>query len=121
MLLGIPLDLQTFVEAFKENGAGAVRDCQCGKTFYNPDTTGWDWEPGELEKLEANSNATGIEWAVSYVIFEGRHYVLDCECWRARARELIKWITRHDRQIADFLTAEKKRKTDEAERSPVVK
>lgn len=110
--------LDNFERTFRDGSSGCVRDCDCGKVFYNPDTC-WTWEDGELDRLNA-SGAKVLPYAVETVTFEGHHYVLDCDCWQVRALKLIAFLRHHDEQIAAFLRAEKVRKTAEADRSPVV-
>jgi hypothetical protein len=92
--------------------------------FYNPDEGTWTWEEGELEelqKLSAAGKARALDYAVGFISLEGKLYVPDCNCWQDRAGRVIEWLTNHAVQIADYLTREKKRKTKEAESSPVVK
>lgn len=110
--------LESFEEAFHDRCGGCRATCACGQEFYNADN-GWTWEAGELEKL-ADSRAKSLPHAVGYITFEGTTYVVDCECWKARAKIISKFISGHDTQIADYLKAEKKRKVAEAERAPVV-
>jgi len=110
--------LDSFVEAFKENAAGCQDTCECKRIFYNPSGE-WDWMDGEVEQLE-RSKATNIDWAVQLFVLEGRRYVIDCDCWKPRVRQVIQFLRGHDEQIAKFLSAEKRRKQREAERSPVV-
>lgn len=112
--------LKSFIQAFRESSAGCRRDCDCGRVFFNPDLSAWTWDEGELDALEADTNATGLPYAVETVAFEGSQYVIDCECWKPRAKKIIAWLIAHDTEIAAFLTSEKARKTAEAERAPVV-
>lgn len=114
-----PLVLDNFIEAFGSRGSGCIRECACGRVFYNSDG-GWDWEEGELEKLLADPTATNLDYSVSTVLFEGKEFVPDCLCWRPRAHRVIKFLQAHDQEIAAFLAAEKKRLTRIAERAPVV-
>ncbi len=115
-----PEDLQTFEEAFSSHGGGSHRTCECGREYYNP-SGGWDWSRGELERLEKTKEATALEYTVQTLIIEGRTYVMDCDCWHKRAREITAFLDSHAQRIADYLTREKKRKQAEADASPVVK
>lgn len=112
-------ELKSFENAFSDMHGGCRGVCHCGREFYNSDG-GWTWEDGELEALRANPNATDLAWSVGGLVFERRTYVPDCPCWHARASVLIRFINAHGRQIADFLTEEKRRKVAEAARLPVV-
>jgi hypothetical protein len=111
--------LESFEEGFRSRVCGAERQCDCGRVFYNPDHT-WTWDEGEIEKLAANLNATALGWAVETIEFEGRYFVRDCDCWKARATKIIQWLRAHDTEIAAFFGEEKKRKLAEAARAPEV-
>lgn len=121
-ILPTPTDgsFESFERAFSSRTSGCVRDCNCGRVFYDAHNEGYSWEVGEYEKLDADPKATGLDYAVSVLYFEGRDYVVDCDCWHQRAIRLISFIRGHDEAIAAFLTEEKKRKMAEANRSPVV-
>jgi hypothetical protein len=110
---------KAFERAFSTRTSGARRECPCGRIFYNPNG-GWDWDDGELESLGKNAQATGLDYAVGEIDFEGVGFCIDCECWHERALRMLNWIVAHDEAIAEFLSEEKKRKTREANRSPVV-
>jgi len=88
-------DLELFERAFHTSSAGCVRTCKCGRVFYNPDNT-WDWEEGELERLEADPNAEPRDWSIGTLILDGEEYCCDCDCWRDRARKAVDWLDRHD-------------------------
>lgn len=111
---------ENFERAFSTRSAGCVRDCACGRVFYNPNG-GWTWEDGEVEALAANPKATALEWACGEVEFEGATYAADCDCWHQRAVKVATWIISHAAEIAEFLSLERERKTNEAEMSPVVR
>lgn len=112
--------LENFIQAFNSASGGCVRTCECGKRFYDS-VNSYDWEDGEFEALEKDRKSTPLEYSVGTIIFEGGEYVIDCNCWRKRAEKLMNWIDSHGRRIAEYLTLEKKRKQEEANRSPVVK
>jgi hypothetical protein len=108
-----------FEDGFRTRAAGAVRQCCCGRVFYNPGN-GWDWDEGELDSLAANPNATSVEWACGEVRIDGVIYAQDCTCWHERGLTILKWVLGHDEEIAQFLTNVKAAKTAEANRAPVV-
>lgn len=118
-------ELASFERAFDEHGAGCVRLCACGKTYFDDSPDGhWDWLDGELEQLrdwQKKGQAVGLGHAPGYVQFEGRQYVTDCSCWQERAKQLIRFIRGHAEGIAEFLTKEKARKVAEAAAMPTVK
>lgn len=108
-----------FEKAFRTSGSGAVRHCRCGRVFYEPGG-GWTWGENELATLDANPQATALDWSAGSIIIEGKEYALDCTCWHPRARRIILWIQAHVKPLADFINAEKKRKVREAETAPEV-
>lgn len=113
------MDIKSFENSFSD-GVGSCRaTCDCGKEYYNIDR-GWSWEEGELEELEADSNASAIEWSIGYVTFEGRTYVIDCNCWHERAKLIMNFIDNHSRKIAKYLKEERKRKQLELNNIPVI-
>lgn len=109
--------LESFAESFRSDG-GCRRTCECGRVFYNPGG-GWTWETGELEELEL-IKATAIDHTVTTVEFEGKEFVIDCDCWHLRAKQIMGFIDSHAHSIVKYLVNEKKRKQAEADRSPVV-
>ena len=111
--------MDSFERAFRTNSSGCVRICLCGREFYDT-ANDYDWDKGELECLEKDPNATGVPYGVEEVRFENRTYVVDCDCWHRRAKQIIGWMESHAEQIARYLTLEKKRKQTEADNSPVV-
>jgi hypothetical protein len=111
--------LKSFEDAFRDRVSSCRAQCRCGRSFYNPAEGEWDWEDGEIEALIA-AKATPVEWAVGYITFEGVTYVLDCECWKERAKKVAAFLSWHDEQIAAFLSNEKKRKIAEANRAPTI-
>lgn len=111
--------IEQFERAFSSNSGGCVRECRCGRKFYDHENT-YDWEPGELEELEKDPKATGLPYSVGEVEFESKCFVVDCDCWHTRAEILIGFITSHGHAIANFLTLDKQRKQRIADRSPVV-
>jgi hypothetical protein len=115
-----PEKLQTFEDAFSTHSGSCYATCACGRIFYNSNG-GWDWEEGELENLEKIQTAVDLDYAVESLSFEGKTYVKDCKCWHDRAAIIKKFVDGHAREIANYLTAEKKRKTTVAEKAPVVK
>ena len=111
--------MESFERAFGSGCSGCCGTCACGRTFYNPDDT-WDWEEGELERLQASSNATPLSYGVGHVEFEGTSYCWDCDCWRKRAAQIVGFLLGHQFQIAEFLKAERDRLMREAKAAPTV-
>jgi hypothetical protein len=113
--------IEQFEKAFASDGGLCRATCHCGKTYYNSYDQQIGWEEGELEKLEADDQAIGVDFHVGRVDLEGREYVNTCTCWHERAEIVMNFLDSHAFQIAEYLTLEKARKQKEADRSPVVK
>lgn len=111
--------IEVFEDAFSTHSNGCVRECACGKIYYNPDG-GWDWEEGEIERLEKNPNATALDYAPGGVEFEGREVCNACTCWHDRAKKIISFLCGHDTPIAAFLNERRTRTVAKANRVPVV-
>ena len=92
----------------------------CGREFFD-DHNSYDWEEGELEKLRLDPKATAVDYSVGTICFEGREYVMDCDCWHERARKIKAWLDGHDHRIAEYLTLEKQRLQAAADNAPTVK
>lgn len=113
------MNIESFETAFNEKVGSCNAVCACGRTFYNH-PGGWDWEDGELERLEKDESATCLQWSVGFVRFEGETYVIDCDCWHKRAKRMMAFIDSHGHQIAEYLRIEKERKLKEANEMPEV-
>lgn len=111
--------LQNFQQAFSTNTGSCTATCQCGKVFYDYYGS-WDWDEGELEKLQKDPKAVPLDYAVGSFEVEGKIYVLDCDCWKQRVEKVMGFIDSHARKIAEYLRLEKKRKQEIADNSPVV-
>ncbi|MEK6883128.1 MAG: hypothetical protein AABY22_26115 [Nanoarchaeota archaeon] len=114
-----PDKLENFISAFSSASGGCVRDCQCGKTYFDGDQS-YDWADGELEELKKNKNAIELGHTVSTIIFDGIEYVIDCKCWLKRAEQIMGFIDSQNHQIAFYLNLEKKRKLKKANNLPEV-
>lgn len=115
----IHMNITSFENAFDTHCGSSRATCACGRRFYNNDG-GWDWEEGELEKLEADSTATNLEWSIGYVEFEGVTFVVDCECWKKRAQKIMEFLDGHRREICEYFKLEKQRALKEANDLPDV-
>jgi hypothetical protein len=86
------MNIDSFIEAFKTNAGSEQAQCDCGELMDG-----------------------------TYMYFEGVGYVVECDCWHKRAKQVMGFIDGHASQIADYLNAERKRKLAEAESMPVIK
>lgn len=98
--------LRNFESAFGTPGAGCRRECHCGRWFFDYHNQ-WDWSEGELEGFQSDPKATGLGHAVSTLMFEGREYVTDCDCWHKRASRIIEWLHENFNEVAAFMNAER--------------
>jgi len=111
--------LERFACAFSTHSGGCRNQCECGRVFYNPDSS-WSWDEGELEALELDPNAIPVDYAVSTIGFEGKICVWDCDCWHARAEKIMGWIDSHANKIAAYLNGEAEHKKQIADKAPRV-
>lgn len=109
--------LDNFELAFGD-GSGAMRTCECGKTYFDDYNTGYGWEEGELENLRAKYIA--VDHSIGNISFEGKDYVNVCTCWHKRANQIINFLDGHSYAICDYFKREKARKQTEADLSPTV-
>ncbi len=105
--------LENFERAFRVGGL-CVASCHCGKSYYNCDDPGIDWEDGEFERYEKDENYIGVDFHVGEIILENKRYVDACDCWHERAEVFIKMVECYWWQIADYLTLERERWLSEA-------
>ena len=104
--------IDNFEIAFRANHAGCRGECYCGKVFYNG-SGGWDWEDGEIERLES-SDAISVDYSIGYIEFEGKAYVDSCNCRDERVEMILDFIDCHSTQIAEYLNLEAKQAMSKA-------
>jgi hypothetical protein len=112
--------LENFERAFDAHVGTCRAHCHCGKEYWDGHNDGYSWDDGEVEALEADPEATKLDYSVGFVEFEGKQYVNACDCWHKRAEQIIAFIDGHGREIADYLTREKRRLQAIADTAPVV-
>lgn len=100
--------LSIFEKAFSLRGGGIRRTCDCGKEYYEIDST-YHLEEGELEELEKN-NAIGLDYNIYDIEFEGRQFVDSCDCWHDRALQIMSFLDGHRHNIVDYFKMEKERR-----------
>jgi hypothetical protein len=104
--------LANWEECFRLPCAGCRELCPCGKEYYNPGG-GWDWEDGELEKLEADPNAFVVDYSIGRIEFNGQQYADACDCWKAVALRVIGFLDWHMDGIREFIEKERLRRLSE--------
>lgn len=92
-------------------------ECDCGRTLFD-NSHQYDWEEGELERLEALAESDPEHYAVldfgcSSVVIDGRTFVMGCPCNGLRAYE--NFIRNHAEQLAKFLVHLRQERLDYAE------
>lgn len=105
--------LDNFDRAFSNMRTNHCK-CECGKVYWDCHNTGYDWQEGEVEKLEADPNAKAVEYAIDVIDIDGRWYANACDCWKPRASRIIGWLECNREAVATFLRYEKERKVAEA-------
>lgn len=88
--------------------------CNCGKVYWDCHNSGYDWCEGEVERLEADPNATAVQYAIGVIDVDGRWYANACDCWKTRATRIINWLEENREAVATFLRHEKARRVAEA-------
>lgn len=112
--------LENFERAFSNGMSGCRRTCDCGKEYYDG-VNSYDWDEGELEGLEKDPAAIGLDHPCGDMGFEGREFVDACTCWHERAKQLMKFLDNHAYKIAEYLSLEKERKQSIADHAPTVR
>lgn len=110
--------LDNFDRAFSTE-RGCCVTCNCGKVYWDCANSGNDWAEGEIERLEADPNATAVEYAIDVIYFEGKSYANACTCWHPRASRIIGWLEDNRDAICLFYKLEKERKVAAANRLAV--
>ena len=95
---------ELFADAFSSHSGGCVRDCACGRTYFNPDG-GWDWGQGELEELrrraaEHPDQCVEVDYTVTAMVVGGEEIVDGCCCDLARWYENL--ICQYSAQITTY-------------------
>ena len=93
--------------------------CECGKTYWDC-ANGNDWEPGELESLQASEKCVGVPYAIDVIQMQGKEYANACDCWKPKASQIIAWLEDNREEIAKFFRLEKERLVKAANRLAVV-
>lgn len=114
------MNIETFIQAFSTNSSGCVRECKCGRKFYD-NQNAYDWEKGELEALQKDKFAKPLDYSAGTLFIAGVEYAIDCDCWYDKAKDLMGYLDKYAHCIAAYLNLEKERKLKEAAAMPEVK
>jgi len=102
------MTIASFEDAFRAGGGGCLRECRCGRVFYDT-ANSWDWNEGELDALDANENATGCSFAIGEILIGGTSYADACDCWHAVASRYVEFFDENAERIAAYYNAERER------------
>lgn len=97
--------VSNFEQAFSSGTSGIRRTCECGREYYDGEER-IGWETGELEELQKDPEACGLDHPVGSLIIGRVEYVQACSCWHSRARNIVAWLTEHRREIGAFFKLE---------------
>ena len=102
---------EDFEDAFSSHEGGSIRECACGRLYFNSDG-GWDWEDGELERLQklAIKDPEGyadLPYTVTGVEVNGQFFVDGCKCGHPARYE--RFLADNAGGIADYLNRRAKR------------
>lgn len=97
---------EEFEKVFDSHSSGCIHECQCGRVFFDVYNDDWDWEEGELEKLEDLAKKEpdkyiSVAHSVGYMRIDGKNFVYDCPC-----NQIVKYeqfLLNHEEDIAQFL------------------
>lgn len=112
--------LTSFEQSFRAGISTCRMQCDCGKTWYDGSDHLASWDEGEREALAADPNAHGVDYSIGIITFERKEYADACDCWHARAKQIIAFIEDHRNSIAKYFDHEKKRLESEAAAVPVI-
>lgn len=111
--------LRSFEQAFSGNISGCSMECDCGKTYYD-NYNSYDWYEGELEALEESPNAFAVGHSVGVLYLNGKEFVAVCDCWHDVAIKFCEKMDANAFEIAQYLSTEKRRFSEEAAAMPTV-
>ena len=115
----LPPPSEEFELAFRDAGSGSIECGFCGRMHFVSDSSEFDWEEGEYEKLEAGERKnpdryiSHVESSVEWGHLDGKQYVLGCPCNVASRYE--RFIVSHRRSIVSFLKARAKKLSRESQ------
>jgi hypothetical protein len=103
---------QLFRSLFDSGSGGCVRECVCGRTFFdNSDENDWTWEEGELERFQQLAKdkpdkCIPVNGAIGTIAIMDIEIVYECPCNASLQYE--EFINRHEKQIAKYLNSKAK-------------
>lgn len=114
------MNIDSFIEGFELPGDACRDRCSCGREFFDNFNDAWDWDPGEIEALQKDPEATALDHSVSRVEVQGSWAVTNCDCWRDKAKTVMAFLDEHAGAIAKYFAAEKYRLQARADEVPVI-
>lgn len=106
---------EEFENAFTSHNGGCVRDCQCGRVYFDGYNS-YDWEDGELEgsreKAAKDKKYIERDYSIGTYIINGVEVVIGCECNFGRKYE--DFLLAYSESIAEYLNKVTENKIKEA-------
>jgi hypothetical protein len=115
---GTPPWFDSFASAFRDRVASCRATCACGREFFDPDGS-WDFEDGEIEKLDA-VKATRLTYAPGYLTILDTVYVDACDCWHKIAIRVGAFLLEDIEKVGAFYRAERERRRADVDRLKAV-
>jgi len=112
-------NIDLFADAFRTNHGSIRMTCNCGKEFFELDST-QDWDEGEYDKLLADDNCIGLPYGPYSLCYGGQEFVAECDCWQSGALKIMGFLDSHNSGIAKYLRLIKTRKQFKANNLPIV-
>lgn len=111
--------IDSFERAFSHTSTREFT-CDCGKVYWDAHNSGYDWQEGEVEKLQADPNVHACGHAIGIIDIDGRQYADACNCWHPLASRIIRWLEANRDEVVAFLRMEKQRCVAEANQMATV-
>ena len=78
--------IENFIKAFRTGGISEIEICDCGEEYE------------EARKI----------------LLDGVEYVIECDCWRQKAKRIMMFLDENAISIAEYLNSERERKIENA-------
>ena len=104
--------IDSFEQSFRAGISTCRLTCNCGMVYWDSYNSGISWEDGEIERLEQmqkEGKAKGVDGSFGILECEGKQYAETCECWHARAKQIMSFLDSHQAKIAAYFKYEKAR------------
>lgn len=112
---------ELFERVFSSHCSGIVRDCCCGRTYFNS-SEDYCFEDGELECLLEQSKKDPekyieVDYSIGTMEIDGKEIVIGCKCDIAKKYE--NFILNHAQLLAKYLNEYAKQLEEKAQKVKV--